>query len=272
MGGISLAPKCFSYVTQVTSFLGMSAYYLCFLPQYSATTAPLCHLLKKEKPWVWTPECSDAVCLLKKQLSSLPIPAHFNQASATIVTCDASAVAVGAVLSQIQNGVERPLILQSSAIQWSIPGPAAAHTPDLDSDRTEHELVQLLHSPLHLQELQNASASDPVLHQLVTYIRGGWPATVPEAHEGHMGIVCVKQRCGVDLVWWPGIDRDIESLIRDCDACLIRGKTGPPATPPTSTTGLAIAPLGTLAARLLRRTPWGTPPSEVSGGDLRPPL
>eukprot|EP00063_Salmo_salar_P068290 XP_014043125.1 PREDICTED: uncharacterized protein K02A2.6-like [Salmo salar] len=51
------------------------------------------------------------------------------------------------------------------------------------------------------------------------------------AHEGHLGIVKVKQRCR-DLVWWPGIDHDIEALVRDCAACLLSGKTGQSALPP----------------------------------------
>ena len=40
---------------QLASFLGMTAYYLRFLPQYSAITAPLRQLLKKDATWVWTP-------------------------------------------------------------------------------------------------------------------------------------------------------------------------------------------------------------------------
>ena len=51
------------------------------------------------------------------------------------------------------------------------------------------------------------------------------------AHEGHLGIVKLKQRCR-DLVWWPGIDRDIEALVKDCAPCLVSGKTGPPAPTP----------------------------------------
>ena len=51
------------------------------------------------------------------------------------------------------------------------------------------------------------------------------------AHEGHLGIVKLKQRCR-DLVWWPGIDRDIEALVKDCSACLVSGKTGHQAPPP----------------------------------------
>ncbi|MEQ2195567.1 hypothetical protein XENOCAPTIV_014824 [Xenoophorus captivus] len=34
------------------------------------------------------------------------------------------------------------------------------------------------------------------------------------------------------LVWWPGIDGDVETMVKDCEACLTRGKTGPPTPPP----------------------------------------
>lgn len=61
------------------------------------------------------------------------------------------------------------------------------------------------------------------------------------AHEGHLGIVRLKQRCR-DLVWWPGLDKDIEQLVRDCAPCLVSGKTGSPVP----------VPLGSL--------PWPTQP------------
>lgn len=46
-----------------------------------------------------------------------------------------------------------------------------------------------------------------------------------EAHEGHLGIVRLEQRCR-DLIWWPGIGRDIEA------PCLLSGKTGPSVPTP----------------------------------------
>ena len=51
------------------------------------------------------------------------------------------------------------------------------------------------------------------------------------AHEGHLGIVRVKQRCR-DLVWWPGIDCDIETMVKDYEPCLLSGKCGPPPATP----------------------------------------
>ena len=115
-------------------------------------------------------------------------------------------------------------------------------------DEAEHNIIQLLYN-VSLSELQDASAADPALSLVASYIRNCWPNNVPGnlsayfrdreqlacwndscvarglctvvpsvlrarvlamAHEGHLGIVRLKQRCR-DLVWWPGIDRDIET-------------------------------------------------------------
>ena len=64
MEAIQCVPEPTSSV-QVASFLGMTAYFLSFLPQYSDTTAPLRKLLKTDEPWIWTPACSEAVLRLK---------------------------------------------------------------------------------------------------------------------------------------------------------------------------------------------------------------
>lgn len=63
-------------------------------------------------------------------------------------------------------------------------------------------------------------------------------------HEGHLGIVMLRQRCR-GLVWWPGIDKEIEALVRDCSACLVSGKTSHYAPPPLQPSFLALPPLRT---------------------------
>ena len=62
-------------------------------------TALLRHLLRRNEPLVWSPECTKAVQTLKAQLTLPPVLAHFDISSRTMVTCDASAMAIGAVLS-----------------------------------------------------------------------------------------------------------------------------------------------------------------------------
>ncbi len=341
---------------QLASFLGMTAYYLRFLPQYSEITSPLQQLLKHNTPW--TADCEQAIRRLTHLLTSPPTLAHFDLSSPTLVTCDASAVAVGAVLSQLHDGIERPIAFASRALssaeqkysvgerealaciwaceRWHMylygrsftlrtdhqalttlmsssgtghkplrlhrwadrlnqynyqllftPGKdnvvadflsrsaveptSTAKQPESDIER---DLVQLVYEPLQaavsLEELQRESAADPLFVTLSNYIQNGWPARVSAdltpfsrvraeltcwgesciarghraviplslrgrvlsmSHEGHLGIVKLKQRCR-DLVWWPGIDRELEALVRDCAPCLLSGKTGAPAPPP----------------------------------------
>uniref|UniRef100_A0A3B3IH14 Gypsy retrotransposon integrase-like protein 1 n=2 Tax=Oryzias latipes TaxID=8090 RepID=A0A3B3IH14_ORYLA len=101
---------------QLSSFLGMAAYYLRFMPHFSDSTAPLRGLLRKDARWDWTPACHEAVRVIKQQLTSPPTLTHFSQMAPTLVTCDASGLALGAVLSQIHEGVERPVAFASRAL------------------------------------------------------------------------------------------------------------------------------------------------------------
>lgn len=86
------------------------------MPHYSDSTAPLRQLLRKDAPWKWTPACHEAVRTIKHQLTSPPTLTHFSLTAPTIVTCDASGVALGAVLSQTQEGEERPVAFASQAL------------------------------------------------------------------------------------------------------------------------------------------------------------
>jgi hypothetical protein len=47
------------------------------------------------------------------------------------------------------------------------------------------------------------------------------------AHEGHQGIVKTKQRLRTK-VWWPGIDKDCEKLVKSCMDCQIMSQISPP--------------------------------------------
>ena len=54
------------------------------------------------------------------------------------------------------------------------------------------------------------------------------------AHEGHMGIVKTKQRLRTK-VWWPGIDKQIEQVVRQCHACQLVSTQSEKSEPITST-------------------------------------
>ena len=49
-----------------------------------------------------------------------------------------------------------------------------------------------------------------------------------ELHESHMGI-CKMKSLARSHVWWPAIDREIESLSKSCEACLAMKNTPVPA-------------------------------------------
>jgi hypothetical protein len=66
------------------------------------------------------------------------------------------------------------------------------------------------------------------------------------AHEGHPGIVCMKQRCR-ESVRWPSIDRNIESFVRDCVACIASGKSARPVPRPLQPVPLLPGPWRELA-------------------------
>ena len=94
-------------VTQLRHFLGMSNYYRRFIYQYSKIASPLHKLTRKSnQDFTWTPTCQDAFDQLKQLLTNPPILAYPNFKLPFIVASDASAEAIGGVLSQIQNDRE----------------------------------------------------------------------------------------------------------------------------------------------------------------------
>lgn len=50
-----------------------------------------------------------------------------------------------------------------------------------------------------------------------------------QVHQTHLGIVKTKSICR-SYFWWPGLDKDIEDLIKSCDACLST-LSSPPKAP-----------------------------------------
>jgi hypothetical protein len=98
---------------QLTRFVCTATYYMKFVPDFAQLSLPLRQLLKPDSAWNWTRECQEAFDTLKARIASPPVLAHFDTDAETIVTCDASAVALGACLSQRVNGEERPIAYAS---------------------------------------------------------------------------------------------------------------------------------------------------------------
>ena len=110
--------------------------------------------------------------------------------------------------------------------------------------------------PVTAKQLAVATRSDPVLGRVLRYTRTGWPQEVPaelkpfadrrqelsledgcilwgirvvvptklrkqvlaELHQGHPGVVRMKSLAR-SHIWWPGMDKEIEGIVKDCTAC-----------------------------------------------------
>lgn len=115
--------------------------------------------------------------------------------------------------------------------------------------------------PITRQMVQEGIRRDEILKKVVNFIQAGWPndckdndlktyfvrrnelyvdrgcivwgyrLVIPtqlretllnELHVGHLGIVKMKSLAR-SIIWWPGIDRDIENTCKECTTCCLEG-------------------------------------------------
>lgn len=103
-------------VTGVKSFLGLANYYRRFIAQFSIIAKPLYLLTKKDVPFAWGKEQQQAFDRLKSDLVSAPCLYPPNFDLPFILQTDASLLGIGAVLTQIHEGVEHPIAFHSSQL------------------------------------------------------------------------------------------------------------------------------------------------------------
>ena len=104
-------------VEELRSFLGFTNYYRRFINKYAELTAPLERMMKnsangninlqKKKPLNWDIETEKNFNMLKEKLTSPPILSYPTRTGQFILDTDASHEGMGAVLSQMQDGVEK---------------------------------------------------------------------------------------------------------------------------------------------------------------------
>ncbi|XP_045537629.1 uncharacterized protein K02A2.6-like [Papilio machaon] len=87
-------------------FLGMVNYLSKYIPNYSEEVYPLRCLLKKDSVWCWDRVHEAAVTRVKRLLSGAPVLALYETRAPVLVSVDASARALGAVLLQRGRPVE----------------------------------------------------------------------------------------------------------------------------------------------------------------------
>ena len=104
-------------VTELKSYLGLLNYYGRFLPNLSTTLAPLHYLLKKGTVFSWGKQQTKAFEASKQLLTSSKVLAHYDPKRELILTCDASAYGIGAVLPQkASEDNEHPIAFASRSL------------------------------------------------------------------------------------------------------------------------------------------------------------
>jgi RNase H-like domain found in reverse transcriptase/Reverse transcriptase (RNA-dependent DNA polymerase)/Integrase zinc binding domain/Chromo (CHRromatin Organisation MOdifier) domain/Retroviral aspartyl protease len=123
-------------VADLLSFLGLANFYRKFIQDFALTTVPLTNLLKKGTPYQWTAVEEKAFSQLKDDLSSAPVLKVADPELSFRVTTDASDYALGAVLSQQEDGVDRPISFESRKL-----------TPaEINYATHEKELLAIVHA------------------------------------------------------------------------------------------------------------------------------
>ena len=91
-------------------------YYNKFIPNLAINFAPLYELLRRYKKWEWTSDCDKAVQEVKDFLTSDNVLVHYDTQKPLVLATDASPTGVGAVLSHIVDGGERPVAYASRSL------------------------------------------------------------------------------------------------------------------------------------------------------------
>ena len=103
-------------LTELKAYLGLLTYYGKFLPNIANVLAPLYKLLRKDVKWNWGNQEQQSFDHSKEMLTSTALLVHYDPTKPLILSCDASQYGVGAVLSQVCNGDEKPVAYASRTL------------------------------------------------------------------------------------------------------------------------------------------------------------
>ena len=89
-----------SNLKEVQGFVGFANFYRRFIRDFSKLVKPLVALTRKEAPFVWSSDCTQAFESVKNQVTAAPILKHFDPRRQAILETDASDYVTGGILSQ----------------------------------------------------------------------------------------------------------------------------------------------------------------------------
>ena len=96
-------------IKEIRAIVGLAGYYRRHVQNFAELAKPLTNLTRKDVPFEWTKEHQNAFEKLKRSLSTEQLLIYPDFTQPFIVACDASTKAIGAVLSQLKEGQERPV-------------------------------------------------------------------------------------------------------------------------------------------------------------------
>ena len=102
---------------EVHSFLGMCSFFRKFIPHFSENSAVLFDLLKKGKEFTWGEQENNAFECIKESLSGDQLLVHPDFEKPFIIVSDASKNAIGFMIGQIHNNVNRPILFGGRVLQ-----------------------------------------------------------------------------------------------------------------------------------------------------------
>jgi len=152
-----------STVRQIRQFVGLASWYRRFIPDFSATAAPLTNLTKKNARWRWGTEEEQAFRALKKALSSAPILACPDFDRQFVIQTDASTTGLGAVLTQHFEEGERVIAYASRTLNGA----------EKNYSATELECLAVVWGIRHFRGyLEGYQFSVITDHQALRWLRG----------------------------------------------------------------------------------------------------
>lgn len=105
-----------SNISELRSFLGMTGYYRRFVKDYAKIAAPLNRLFRKDSSFAPQKDCNNSFETLKNTILDNAVLHRPDFSKPFLVQVDWSRNAIGAVLSQIIDDIERPILLQSRSL------------------------------------------------------------------------------------------------------------------------------------------------------------
>lgn len=130
-------------------------------------------------------------------------------------------------------------------------------------DTTLQDLISVLDGAPWMEVVKLFKPFEAELYRSGNILMRGDRLIVPEtlrsrileiAHETHPGIVSMKRKLR-QKVWWPGIDKEVERLVKKCKSCTIVSALDPPE--PLRSTRMPERPWVDLAADFVGPLPSG---------------